>query len=370
VELKKYVDTASIPDDSQVFEKESSVETATSLRRGSVSMKRIATGALLWCALIALTAAGAINLDKMWEYPPVSLRYETPVSGQAAFQARKYAIEHSGDDTYWPTFWHETEATIACEYRQIDATCILFSGDASLVWAARYLAGSAPGVTDGSGCALSSALARELWGGTDVTEKSVAIDGVTRTVRGVFEGEELIALVSFRDEDRGPGFTAVELSGGPSAPASGDVADFAVRAGLGVPDRLLLGAPAVLAAVLSVLPILILAVYWIALCCGMLKKYPAVMRGVTLVVLIGFALLLPRILAAVPDWMTPSRWSDFSFWGSLAKQIGGDLKEYLRLRPALRDIEYNILLLKQIGIAFLSSSCALIVCLRNRAKYN
>jgi len=332
------------------------------------NVKRLIVDTLLWCTLAVLMVIGSVNVGALRKYTSISLRYDTPISGQAAYNARIYSIDRGGEDVFWPTFWQETKTRLSVEHSRIDAACILFSGDAALVWPARYLDGAAPGVTDGVGCAVSSALAWELWGSMDVVGKTVEVDGEARTVQGVFEEEELLALLSFRDEDRGQSFTAVELSGGPSSPARNDVENFAIAAGLGRPDGVLMGTPTFLAAVLAALPLLMLAFYGLCLCIGQLRKRSGFKWLLLFIALIGFAVLLPALLEALPDRMIPTHWSDFSFWGTLAGQTGDNLREYLTLTPQLRDVEYMILLFRQIGIAFLSVVFALTVCFRWHGK--
>jgi len=325
--------------------------------------KRLIFGVLLWCALAVLLVVGIMNANSLRQYPTVSLRYATPISGQSAYQARLYAIRQGEDNVFWPTFWHETEAEIESEFVTLNAASIFFSGDAGLVWPAEYLDGTAPGVTDGVGCAVSSALAFALWGGVDVVGATLEADGESRVVRGVFEGQDMVALMSVRDEDTSQSFTAVELSG-LSAPNRSDVTSFASVAGLGAPDSVLLGAPAMLAQFLAILPLLMLFAYGLVAFAFWMRKHPATRRGVLLVALFGFALLLPGLLDMLPDRLIPTRWSDFSFWGGHLKQIGEDLLAYLGAAPKLRDMGYGILVFKQIGVAFLSACVALCICLR------
>ena len=335
--------------------------------RYGINKKQMLVDALLWCALAVFLVLGVVNAGALRVYPHISLRYDKPVSGQAAYQARQYSIEHSEDDSFWPTFWHEAQAGFENEYNSTSASCILFSGDATLVWPAQYLIGVAPGVTDGVGCAVSASLAWELWGGVDVVGKSVEVDDETRIVRGVFEGENQLALLSIRDEDTSRSFTAVELSLGPDDPTRDDVRSFATSAGLGSPNNILIGTPVSLAFALAAVPIIIIAIYVLALCIARLKVRPAAMWGILLFAFIVFAFTLPGLLDMLPGWMIPTRWSDFSFWGGLTSQVGDNLREYLIVAPKLRDVEYKVLLLKQICIAFFSTGLALSVCLTRRS---
>ena len=329
-----------------------------------INIKQLLVGSLLWCVLAALIMFGVLNVNAISQYASISLRYETPFSGQTAYQARQYSIEHSEDKAFWLTFWHETKLLFESEFNSVSAACILFSGDAALVWPAKYLDGTAPGVTDGSGCSVSSALAWALWGSSDVVGKTVDIGDETRFVRGVFESEDELALLSVRDEVRSQSFSAVELSGGPADPTRSDVISFARSSGLGAPDSVLMGTPASFAAALAALPLVILAIYGLALCIARLKTRPAALRLSLLFTLLVVAVSLPGLLDMLPGWMIPSRWSDFSFWGSLKNQIGDNFKEYLLLAPRLRDVAYKVLLLKQAGIAFLATGCAMAICFR------
>jgi len=327
-------------------------------------LKRLAAGVLLWCILGALLVVGIMNANALREYPTVSLRYKAPITGQAAYQARLYAIRQGEDNTFWPTFWHEAVAEFESEYVKVNAKSIHYSGDAALVWPARYLSGTAPGVTDGFGCAVSSELAFALWGSGDVLGAAVEVDGKSRVVLGVFEGRDMVALLSVSDEDTGQAFTAVELSGGIQAPSRSEVTSFALTAGLGAPDSVLLGTPAILADFLAVLPLLMLFVYGLVLLAGWMRRHPTARRGVLLLVFLGFAILLPGLLDMLPDRLIPTRWSDFSFWGGHLSQMGNDLREYLTVTPMLRDLGYEILFFKQLGIAFLSVCATLCICLR------
>jgi len=311
-----------------------------------------------------LLILGIVNANALREYPSVSLRYAAPFSGQAAYQARLYAIRQGEENAFWPTFWHEVGASFESEYVKVNAKSIFYSGDAAQVWPARYLSGTAPGVTDGVGCAVSTALAFALWGGSDVLGTAVEVDGKTRIVRGIFEGEDMVALLSVSDEDTSQPFSAVELSGGLEAPTRSDVASFAAASGLGAPTSVLLGSPAMLAQFLAILPLIVLFVYGLVLLAVWMRNHPAARRGVLLVAFLGFAVLLPGLLDLLPDHLIPTRWSDFSFWGGQMKQIGNDLREYLTATPKLRDLEYKILAFKQIGIAFLSVCAVLCICLR------
>ena len=323
---------------------------------------------LLTCAMAALLFISLMNVNAMHRFSDVSLRYDEPISGQEAYQLRRFSIARSEDETFWPTFWHEAKAQIVTEYRTTHAPCILFSGDAALVIPANYLNGAAPGVTDGTGCAISSTLAHELWGGSDVVGKTIEVDGIERIIRGVFEDTQSIALISVRDEDTRQSFTAIELSGGPRSPTRTDVINFISASGLPTPDIILLSRPTFLASIMFALPLIILAIYTLAVFIVRIKKTPLILSAVTFSILLCLALILPILLETLPSWLLPPRFSDFTFWTTLTNQLGADLHEYLKLTPQLRDIAYMILFYKQIGISFMSTILALILCFLHTSR--
>jgi len=93
-------------------------------------------------------------------------------------------------------------------------------------------------------------------------------------------------------------------------------------------------------------------------------RYPAAWRLTLFPILLAFALLLPAILRMMPEWLIPTRWSDFSFWSSLQKQASGSLREFLRAAPQSRDVELRLLLIKQAGIMFIAACTSIAVCCR------
>ena len=312
---------------------------------------------LLWCVLGIALILGFAEANEIRRFRGASLRYSTPISGQAAFRARQYSIEN---DTYWPTFWREGVAEFSNGTRTFNANAISFSGSAAQVWPAEFLAGSPPGAVDPRGAAVSAALAYRLWGSTDIIGMPVIADGKPRVVRGVFEGAIQLALLSYHIEDTSQSWTAVELEGG--IPHRVSAERFAVASGLGRPDYVLMGGWAALARFMAVFPMLIPVAYMLARAARFVKRNyraavtPAIFAGFLL-----FAAALPRLLDSLPPWLMPTHWSDFSFWGQLYRQAGDSLREFLRLPPMLRDVELKMHLLRQTGI-FMFSVCVSIGC--------
>lgn len=328
---------------------------------------RLLSGLLLWGVLCILLTFGFTNARAVeGVYRAASLRYNTPISGKSALDARRYSIEQGDESAFWPTFWRGYTASFSSELFKADAACIAYSGNAFLVWPAKYLSGTAPGIADNIGCTVSTALAWKLWGSNDVVGKIVEVDGEERIVRGVFEDERELALLSYMDEDTTQSWSVIELEGGSPYATRDDARSYAVASKLGNPDSIVMGAGLVFFAnVLAALPLLILVVYSIVMIFNFLRKrYSLMSKFLLFFVFAGFSVLLPVILDAVPSWLIPTRWSDFSFWSSLVQQAGNSVKDFLELVPQARDVEGKILLLQQAVIAFAASFCALAACIR------
>ena len=288
----------------------------------------------------------------------ISLRFEAPVSGETARQARMHAIHYPGENPFWPTFWAQKTATLIAGAREAHVPTLLFSGDAARVWPARYLTGSAPGAADGYGIAISYALAHQMWGSTDILGKRAYINDTPRIIRGIFEGTAPLALLPFPIEDTSQSWNAAELTGGTPHATRHHVESFALATGLGTPHSIYMGGAHALARFMAWFPIFLLALYGGTLCVRYIRAHhPKLSIPLLLSGLLLFALCLPFLLNRLPPWIIPNQWSDFSFWSALAQQASASLREFLSTYPTLRDVALNIHLLRQAGILFISLFC-------------
>ncbi|MCL2377514.1 MAG: hypothetical protein FWC77_00150 [Defluviitaleaceae bacterium] len=321
---------------------------------------------LIWCVFCILLTLGFLEAGAVNRFHGASLRFSTPINGDAAYRARQYSISNTCQNAFWPTFWHESKATLSAGARSLQTSAISFSGNAAVVWPADFLIGSAPSSVDAKGIAVSRHVALSLWGSTDIVGMTVCVNEKPRIVRGVFEGMAELALVSFHIEDTTQSWTGVELSSRPAQPRSptrSDAEGFAILSGLGRPDYVLMGGAMALARFMALFPALIPAVYGLALFVGYIKKYyRAALAPLFFAILILIAILLPTLLDALPPWIIPTHWSDFSFWSSLSRQAGDGLREFLAVPPMLRDVELRMGLLKQMGIFVVSVWCSIVVC--------
>ena len=331
----------------------------------SPHFKSIAARILLWCAFAVLLILGFMEAGAISRFNGASLRFNTPINGDTAYRARQYSINNIEQIPFWPTFWREDRTTLAAGARTAQADSISFSGDAALVWPGEFLTGSAPSSIDIRGIAVSVPLAHSLWGSTDIIGMHVYVNEKPRIVWGVFEGAAEFALISYHIEDTSQYWTAVELSGGTPNPTRNVAETFALMSGLGRPDYVLMGGAMALARFMALFPILIPAVYLLTLLVGFIKKYyPSAFTPMIFAGFILLAVLLPILLNALPPWIIPTHWSDFSFWSQLSRQVNTGIREFLSVPPMLRDIELRIHLLRQTGLLVLSICCGIVVCAR------
>lgn len=324
-----------------------------------IGLVRLLGLAALYAALFFALTGGLGTAKKVAEYyPAASLRYNTPLSGTAAAQARRWAAANP-QAAFWPSYWAQQTASVQGSTRKTTARCIWYSGQGSLVWPARFINGGYPGAEDAYGAAISAKTAWELWGSTDVIGQTVEINGVTFTIRGVFEGEEALLLGALPDNAPPQGWQGVELS--PNSEFTGmgnttDLADsFARASGLGTPDALVNGETLTgLAKLTSRLPLIVFLAGGLALLLGSTSIFKQKGRRelVFFALLLGFALLLPTLIELLPSTLIPSRWSDFSFWSTLVSNWKTQLRDYLSILPLWKDTNARMLMLLLLMQAF------------------
>ena len=325
---------------------------------------------LLWCLLYLLLAAAIRNGDAIESrFTAFSLRFGEDLSGEKAQAARQYAIDQKEENPFWYTYWRQDQARVKGETAELDTVCIRYSGEGRLAWDTTFLQGSWPGAADEDGCALSRPLAGSLFGSMDIVGMTVQVDGEEAIVRGVFEGEEPLVLLS-EGEGTGTGsWQAAELSGGPKGADRTDAEAFAVSSSLGAPSAILTGKTILFIGwFLAFLPVIILVVRGL---CQIFILVPARRRGLAaLILFLALAAALPLLLGLLPDWLIPGQWSDFSWWTILGEDLDTALRAFLGITPALRDVEGRLLFLGQAALCLLSSLLALALCFRHGRTIN
>lgn len=302
--------------------------------------KRLLVAGAVWLAAALLLALSLVRLQGLTGYyGSVSARFDTPLTGAAARGALRHAAQSGDEDGFWPTFWSQGTEKLESDLFSAEASAIHYAGEGALVYPARFLGGGWPGAADEGGCALSEALAWQLWGSRDVVGKALRVGEKTYIVRGVFAGEAPLALLASAPDGHPPGWQAAQLAGGGERPTKDAAEAFLAAAGLGEASALLVGWWVLfLARALLALPLALGALWCFGGLLQWTKGHPGARFLLVSVALLALALALPALLAALPARLVPGRWSDFSFWAALWRDFSEGFTALLSLGGTLRDL--------------------------------
>lgn len=312
--------------------------------------KGITWGAALLLLLLTIWAMRSTE-ELQLHCQSISLRYRQPVTIAA-------------DTKSQPTFWTEITLTLQGKYHTVKSRVLLYSGDPTLVYGTPCQQGSQPGPLDQMGCSISSALAHQLYGSQNAVGLELQAQKKRYVVRGVFEDTQALALLP----DRDAAFTAVELA--VDAAAHQNPQDWVMQQlrtyRLPAPDWILyLPEFAAVVSALGWLPAVFGGVLLVAWLLRVYRNWTISARDVALFfLLLVVALLLPAFFSLWPQWLTPSRWSDFSWWGTLGQQLEQRRIDWLTMPPAGRDMVLKTTWLQQLTRA--AGQCVLCEVLRCR----
>lgn len=291
---------------------------------------------LLACAVswgIAVWFAG-----RLWAaYPLVSVRSDVPVTGRQLEALRSALRQEDGASALVPAFWSQAEGSAESRWETCGITAILYCGEYDAVYPAVLLEGRFPAAQENGKCAVSTAAAWQLWGSEDVLGQELEIEGYIYRVCGLFRSSASLALCG---ESLDHGFSNIEFWGGYAAPPVETVQQLLRAAGIAQQVTLYFPFPWMAA----------LTAY--ALCPAGLVLLAAartlggrVRRGCpkeTCWFVLGgaflLALVLPALLRLLPPWITPARWSDFSYWGGLLPAVGKAIETGFSLNPCAKDV--------------------------------
>ena len=263
-------------------------------------MKRLCRAAVLFLLLCFSFRQAAVIREQA---PSVSLRFSAP-----------FAIDQAAP---FAAVWSEEEAIIS----GIGATVIRFAGDARLAFPAAWVCGAPPNDLMENACAVSTNLAWALYGGTEVTALTLQFGEATYRICGVFDHEAPVLLLPGED-----GFTAAELYPVPTGiDQYRHARNYAAQAGLDDPAQILCGPEIVRLA--DLLP-------WLCVISAAWPLAHRIARRRFWVWILAVLLLL----AIIPDWCVPTRWSDTVFWEELMHSLHSRIHDWLMLHPALRDV--------------------------------
>lgn len=295
---------------------------------------------LLLALRAAFAAADALHTLSGGGY---SLRAAAPLTDAQQENAQKAAADQGLDIA----FWGETSAAVQAKKDPAPATQaaakgILCAGKPALALGAQYRYGRAPAAAETDACAVSLPLAEALWGGQDVCGQTLLWQDRAYTVCGVAEGTSAWLLCP-APEGSAFAMTGIELAGLPAGDPRGAAQTVARAAGLDEGAILLLPGDTLVAAagLLAWLPLMLAGLALIgkaaALALRRLGPGPA-RQGALFAAALGLALALPQLLAALPAWLIPNRWSDFTTWQTLLALPAETLQSLLAAPPTVRDI--------------------------------
>lgn len=252
-------------------------------------------------------------------YPTTGLRFAQPLESSQITRALAFQTSEENTRGIFASFWGQSvQDLFAANSRNAKGvTCIGFCGNAEDCLPVTYISGGAPGAV-GTGCALSDALAEKLFGSHDVIGKTVSSQWQSYTITGVFSAQETVFLYP-----ESQNFTCAELQGVDADTPKRDAEQWVMAAGLGNPQCIIYGPQrAWIMQCLCWMPglLAVMAALWYLGC--RIRGWSALARNLLWFFLaLLLALLLPYVLARLPGWLIPARWSDFSFWTELAESI-------------------------------------------------
>lgn len=228
-----------------------------------------------------------------------------------------------GDDEIlqriYASFWGQCTQDIAGENgRSVkDVICIGFYGEATDCLPVQYLHGSAPG-SEGKTCAVSAELAESLFGSERVVGLRIRLQGQLYEIVGVFSAKDNVLLFPCMQN-----LSCAELRGiSPDTPKA-DVEQWCVAAGLPAPQCIRCGPQRVcFAKAFCWIPFFLTGCMMLIALLRISVSWPPLVRNAFWFILaLSLVLHFTAALYALPGWLVPARWSDFSFWQNLQEKI-------------------------------------------------
>lgn len=257
------------------------------------------------------------------QYPTLGVEFAAPLTAEQFTTAAEWQQSSANTTAIAASYWGSTQGPVRTDSGRTaaDTTCIGYAGTAADCLPADYVQGSAPGAV-GQQCAISTALAWQLFGSNDILGQTVTLNRTDYTISGVFTAKTSILMYPAHS-----GFTHAALRGISTDAPKADAAQWAASVGLPALQRLDYGPQRVwLARALCHLPAVLVGFCMLAAFLGLAHSAPPVIRHTAyFAAALAFALLVPYFLQSLPGWLIPGRWSDFSFWPRLLQQIQNEI---------------------------------------------
>lgn len=319
-------------------------------------MRRAITGLL--CLLLLLCTCYSMHhaSDFQRQCQSVSLRYAEPLPTETVLAARGKGAGLA--------FWEEGIIPLSSTYRQSEATALFYQGDPALVWNLHCQVGALPAPLDRFGCAISTSLAQALFGSSNAVGLTFSYEDTRYTIRGVFANSDLLVLLPCSTKT----FSHVELACTDDTfqDPDGWVSSRLQKLGLPMPQHILFPYELSLLMQCFAWCPLIFAGFFLLFTLGKyIHSWPSTARDCLIFgLLLAVALSLPWFFSVWPQWLTPSHWSDFSWWQSISQQLRQHAISWLQVSPTIRDVSWKLSLLAQVGRALVQ--LLLCECLRCR----
>lgn len=246
-------------------------------------------------------------------------------------QAERWAAEDGSTSFPDLVLWQEQENQMLTDQtgeRSTPVRLLTVFGQADLLWPGAFLRGGWPIRGDIQGIALDEAAAAALWGSTDVLGETVEWNGNTYTVRGVFQGDDGLALIQTEESSTQAMDRAIlqfqDGGGGTETTAWLSQNGFPVGQ---VTDLPLLGWVLNSLAALPGLALGVVLLLRLGERLWRLRRSPLLLSQCLIPVLAagGLTLWVLGFPWKIPDRLIPTRWSDFDFWTALAGELTEEL---------------------------------------------
>lgn len=307
----------------------------------------------------------------MTELPTVSVRLNEPLSPDQIEKLDKILAENALGVSRL-AYWTQSIATLENTKKRVSRDCVLLKcvGDSRMISPQTFLYGDYPYAPDYNGCAISSSLADNLFGSTQVVGLPIMVDKSEYTICGVWDGQEQAMLIQ-QNPQSGLKLTNIELSFTGDQDGREVALAFARETQL-TPVAIVNGPGiAMIAGLTCSLPLYMLGWFLlIQLLCCLLKLRENQMILLLLIMLCIFLLLGGKF--TIPDYLIPTKWSDFSHWSRLLKNYQMRGIELLSLTPTIEDVKFRIDALKfflNLFASFISVAVYLGICANPRFQF-
>lgn len=300
---------------------------------------------------------------RLWTvYPLLSIRFADPLKERQAETITENfrSSENLEDSSVSLTFWKETATHLTSDWGTSDATLLTYYGEGREVYPAAVLEGRLPAAREANRCAVSDAVAWQLWGSRDVVGQSVKMDDHELIVCGVFKSSEHIVL---RGGSLNEAYENIECAGTFLVDPVEAMKEMVRASGITQDTLYYFPVPWMIAATVYVLFPAVMMLFRLVYTfqykhkrfpcsrnsngCTFLRNITPVIRPFLIpTVALCIALLLPTLLNLLPAWTPPSQWSDFSFWSSITSQLHESIQQFFSLQPFSKDVLARWCLLK------------------------